>query len=158
MNRWVEITFDCLPLRSIVRWDVPLDASPRFEAFCARVQAAVDKHGKFNTFYLYNGRCTYHLTNREDVGMIQYRFEGTVLTDEEDRHTVRCDLDVSLLRETCGWLSEPIVDWFGETVLRSVGVEFDRYIEAGDLEKTQRRLEELQAAADQAGGFIGMYL
>jgi len=158
MNRWVEITFDCLPLRSVVRLDIPLDASPKFEAFCERVKAALDKHGKFNSFYLYNGRCTYHLTNREDVGTIQYRFEGTVLTDEEDLHTVRCDLDIGLLRETCSWLSEPIVEWLGETVLRSVSVEFDRYIEAGDLEKTRRRIEQLQAAADQSGGFIGMYL
>jgi hypothetical protein len=158
MNRWVEITFDCLPLRSVVRLDIPLDASPKFEAFCERVKAALDKHGKFNSFYLYNGRCTYHLTNRHDVGMVQYRFEGTVLTDEEDLNTVCCDLDVSLSCETCSWLSEPIVEWLRETVLRSVSVEFDRYIEAGDLEKTRRRIEELQAAADQSGGFIGMYL
>ena len=158
MNRWVDITFDCLPLRSVVRLDVPLDASPRFQAFCERVKAAVDRHGKFNTFYLYNGRCTYHLTNREDLGMIQFRFEGTLLTDEEDRHTVGCDVDVSLLRETCGWLSEPIVAWLRETVLRSVSVEFDRYIEAGDLEQTRQRIEKLQAAAEAAGGFMGMYL
>ena len=158
MNRWVEITFDCLPLRSVVRLDVPLDASPKFQAFCDRVKAAIDKHGKFNSFYLYNGRCTYHLTNRDDRGMIQFRFEGTVLTDEEDLHTVRCDLDVSLLRETCSWLSKPIVEWLQETVLHSVGAEFDRYIEAGDLEQTRRRIEQLQAAADQTGGFIGMYL
>jgi len=158
MNRWVEITFDCLPLRSVVRLDVPLDASPKFQAFCERVKAAIERHGKFNTFYLYNGRCTYHLTNRDDWGMIQFRFEGTVLTDDQDRHTVRCDLEVSLLRETCSWLSEPVVEWFRETVLHSVGAEFDRYIEAGDLEQTRRRIEQLQAAADQAGGFIGMYL
>jgi hypothetical protein len=158
MNRWVDITFDCLPLRSVVRLDKPLDASPAFEAFCERVKAALDKHGQFNSFYLYNGRCQYHLTNCQDVGMIQYRFEGTVLTDAEDLHTVHCDLDVSLWRETCDWLSEPIVDWLRQTVLRSVRVEFDRYIEAGDLEKTRQRIAELQAAADQTGGFIGMYL
>lgn len=158
MDRWVEITFDCLPLRSVVRRDVPLDASPVFAAFCERIKAAVDKHGQFNTFYLYNGRCTYHLTNRADRGMIQFRFEGTVLTDQEDRHTVGSDLDVSLLRETCDWLSEPVVEWLRETVLRSVSVEFDRYIEAGDLEQTRRRIEKLQAAAEEAGGFIGMYL
>jgi hypothetical protein len=158
MNHWVEITFDCLPLRSVVRRDLPLDASPKFQAFYERVKAAIAKHGQFNTFYLYNGRCTYHLTNREDLGMIQFRFEGTVITDEADRHTVTCDLDVSLLRETCGWLSEPIVEWLRDTVVQSVSVEFDRYIEAGDLEQTRRRIEKLQAAADEAGGFIGMYL
>lgn len=158
MNRWVEITFDCLPLRSVVRLDLPLDATPKFQAFCQRVKAAIDKHGQFNTFYLYNGRCTYHFTNRDDLGMVQFWFEGTVMTDAEDRHTVGCDLDAGLLGETCDWLSEPIVDWLRETVLRSVSVEFDRYIEAGDLEQTRKRIEQLQAVADNAGGFIGMYL
>lgn len=158
MNRWVEITFDCLPLRSVVRLDLPLDASPTYQAFCERVKAAIDKHGQFNTFYLYNGRCTYHLTNRADLGTIQFRFEGTVMTDQEDRRTVTCELDVSLSCETCGWLTEPIVEWLRETVLHSVGVEFERYIEAGDLERTRQRIEKLQAAADEAGGFIGMYL
>ncbi len=32
MNRWVEITFDCLPLRTITRFDIPLDASPKYRA------------------------------------------------------------------------------------------------------------------------------
>lgn len=158
MNRWVEISFDCLPLRSVVRLDLPLDASPKFQAFCERVKSAIDKHGQLNTFYLYNGRCTYRFTNRDDLGMVQFRFEGTVMTDAEDRHTVGCDLDADLLGETCDWLSEPIVAWLRETVLRSVSAEFDRYIEAGDLEQTRRRIEQLQAAADKAGGFIGMYL
>ena len=31
-------------------------------------------------------------------------------------------------------------------------------IEAGDLEKTKQRIEKLQAASDEAGGFIGMHL
>lgn len=30
MDRFVDISFDCLPLRSIGRMDVPLDASPKF--------------------------------------------------------------------------------------------------------------------------------
>ena len=33
MNRFVEITFDCLPLRSIPRLDIPIDASPRYRKF-----------------------------------------------------------------------------------------------------------------------------
>jgi hypothetical protein len=39
-----------------------------------------------------------------------------------------------------------------------VVVEFDRYIQAGDLEQTKRRVEQIQAASDDAGGFVGMYL
>jgi len=37
-------------------------------------------------------------------------------------------------------------------------VEFDRYIQAGDLEKAQQRIAQLQAESDEAGGFVGMYL
>ena len=36
--------------------------------------------------------------------------------------------------------------------------EFDRYIAAGDLEQAKRRIEAMQAKADQTGGYMGMYL
>ncbi len=158
MNRWVDIQFDCMPLRSVGRLDVPLDASPKYRAFCERVKAAIDKHGSHNTYYLYNARCIYHLANSDDVGVVEFRFEGVVLTDATDQRTERCDLLVELVRETCDWLTEPVVAWFADTVSKSVAVEFDRYIEAGDLEQAKRRIEEIQAASDQSGGFVGMYL
>ena len=158
MSRWVEIVFDCLPLRSIGRLDVPIDASPQYQAFCQRVKSAIDTHGSFNSYYLYNAKCTYHLTNDETVGMVQFRFEGTLMTDQADERTARCDLDVELLRETCDWLNEPVVAWLRESVKHAVSVEFDRFIEAGDLEQTRQRIEQLQAASDDAGGFLGMYL
>ena len=90
--------------------------------------------------------------------MLQFRFEGTVLTDAVDAKSLRTDLHVDLLRETCDWLSEPIVQWFKETVPRTVAVEFDRYIATGDLEKTRRRLEEIESQSDDQDGFMGMYL
>lgn len=158
MNQWVEISFDCLPLRTVGRLDIPLDASPAYRERCLRVKAALEKHGSHNTYFLYNAKCTYRLTNRDDAGMIQFRFEGTVLTDDEDRHTQRCDIEVTLVRETCDWLTEPIVKWLTDTVARSVTVEFDRYIEAGDLEQAKQRIEKLRAASDQSGGYLGMYL
>lgn len=158
MNQWVEITFDCLPLRSIGRLDIPLDASPKYREFCERLKQALEVHGSYNSYYLYNARCTFHLTNRDDLGMLEFRFEGTVLTDQEDRQTARADLSIELVRETCDWLAEPIVQWFEETVRRAVCVEFDRYIEAGDLEQAKQRIEKLQAASEEAGGFVGMYL
>ena len=37
-------------------------------------------------------------------------------------------------------------------------VEFNRYIEAGDLAQTLKRITALQAKADQTGGYVGMYL
>lgn len=158
MNRWVEISFDCLPLRSVGRLDIPLDASPKYRERCLRVKAALEKHGSHNTYFVYNAQCVYRLTNRDDAGMIQFAFEGTVLTDDDDRRTQRCDIEVTLVRETCDWLTEPIVKWFSDTVTRSLAVEFDRYIEAGDLDQAKQRIEKLRAASDQSGGYVGMYL
>jgi len=158
MHRWVEITFDCLPLRSVGRLDVPMDASPTFRALCEKIKSAMETHGSFNTYYLYNARCIFHLLNHDSLGMIEYRFEGTLFTDTSDCKTERCDLSVELVRETCDWLKEPVVEWFRETVTQAVRVEFDHYIEAGDLEKTRQRLEKMRSQADQSGGYMGMYL
>ena len=90
--------------------------------------------------------------------MSQFRFDGTVLTDEDDCKTVRSDLRVELVRETCDWLTAPATDWLAESVSRAVEVEFDRYIEAGDLAQTKARIEKLKAESDERGGFVGMYL
>ncbi|MFP6751762.1 MAG: hypothetical protein VB855_08805 [Pirellulaceae bacterium] len=158
MSGWVDIKFDCLPLRSVGRLEIPLDASPKYQQRCMKIKAAMEKHGSHNSYYIYNAQVTFRLTNAEEVGMLQYRFEGTVLTDAADEKSLRTDLHVDLLRETCDWLSEPIVQWFKETVSRTVAVEFDRYIAAGDLEKTRRRLEEIESQSDDQDGFMGMYL
>ena len=159
MSQSVYISFDCLPLRMVGRLDVPIDASPRHRALCERIVKAIATHGSFNTYYLYNARCVFQLTNSDEVGMLQFMFEGTALTDPEDRHTVRCNLDVELTRETCDWLAEPVVQWFTtETVPRAVAVEFDRYIAAGDLAQAIKRIEQIQAQVEQSGGFVGMYL
>lgn len=158
MNRYVDITFDCLPLRTISRVDIPIDASPKYRARCERILKAMEAHGTFNTYYLYNARCIYHLTNHPEHGMLEFGFEGTVMTDASDRTTERSDLQVELIRETCDWLTEPIVAWFHESVRRAVQVEFDRYIAAGDLEQAVRRIQRLQKESDQHGGFVGMYL
>lgn len=158
MHQWVEITFDCMPLRSVGRLDIPLDASPRYRQRCERVKAAIEHHGTHNSYYLYNARCVFHLTNHAEHGMIEFRFEGTVLTDETDQHSVSCDLQVELLRETCDWLTEPVVHWFHGSVQHAVLVEFDRYIEAGDLAQTKERLARISAESDQSGGFVGMGL
>lgn len=155
---WVEIRFDCLPLRSIGEIRVPEDASPKFRAKCERIERAIRNHGRHNTYYLHNAVCAFHLTNRATEGLIEFSFEGTVFTNAEDDRTVHSDLDVQLVRETCDWLTEPVVEWFVESVRRAVAAEFDRFIEAGDLAKARQRLEALQAASDQSGGYLGMYL
>lgn len=158
MERWVEISFDCLPLRSVGRLDAPLDASPKFQQFCERVKTALDKHGAHNTYYLYNARCVYHLANSAEVGMIDFAFEGVAITDPNDQETKHCDLEVELKRETCPWLTEPIVAWFASIVQHSVAVEFDRYIAAGDLKQAQERIAKIQAKIEEQGGYLGMYL
>ncbi len=158
MQRFVEITFDCLPLRTISRLDIPIDASPRYQARCERIKAAIETHGSHNTFYLYNANCIFHLTNSPDLGMLDFSFEGTVMTDQSDEKATNAHLTIELARETCDWLTEPAVAWFKETVPHAVLAEFDRYIAAGDLEQAKRRVEALQAKADQTGGYMGMYL
>jgi hypothetical protein len=158
MKQFVEIEFDCLPLRSVGRLDIPLDASPKHRQRCEQIKHALEAHGSHNTYYLYNARCTFHLTNEPDFGMLQYTFEGTVMTDDTDQKTQRCDLQVELVRETCDWLTEPVSKWMADTVSRAVLVEFDRYIAAGDLAQTVERIAKLQAQSDAREGFVGMYL
>lgn len=158
MSRYVEIEFDCLPLRSVGRLDIPIDASPKYRERCERIKHAIQTHGSHNTYYLHNARCTFHLTNNAEFGMIEYRFEGTVLTDPTDQKTVRSDLTVELVRESCDWLTAPATAWLAESVSKAVEVEFDRYIATGDLAQTVKRVEQLQAQCDEHGGFVGMYL
>lgn len=157
MDRYVEISFDCLPLRTITRLDIPIDASPKYRARCEKLKRAIETHGSFNSYFVHNAQCTFRLTN-SDLGMIEFSFEGTVLTDEQDQHAVRSDLEIELTRETCDWLTEPVVAWFKQSVSRAVEVEFDRFIAAGDLNKAIQRVERIQAQSDQHGGYVGMYL
>ena len=158
MDRCVEIAFDCLPLRSVGRLDIPIDASPKYRQRCERIKSALETHGSHNSYFLYNATCVFHLTNEPQVGMLQYKFEGTVLTDETDQNTKHADLHVDLVQETCDWLTEPIAAWFLETVHRAIMIEFDRYIAAGDLAQTVQRIEQMQAQVDESGGYVGMYL
>ena len=157
-GRWVDIEFDCLPLRSVTRLDVPFDASPAYEQYVLRVKAAIEKHGSHNAYYLSSASCTFHLTNDPKLGTVRYAVEGVVLTNTDDLKTRAADLTVRLERETCPWLTEPIVDFLAESVRHAMLVEFDRYIEAGDLRRTQERIDKLQSETDASGGFVGMYL
>lgn len=158
MVQWVEISFDCLPLRSVSRVDAPIDASPKLAAKLLRVKDAIEAHGTYNTYYLHNATCRFHLTNDPEIGSVAYKFEGTIFTDADDAKAIRSELTVTLDKETCDWLNQTIVDWLAETVHRTVCVEFDRYIAAGDLEKTRERLAKIEKSLDDSQGFVGMYL
>jgi hypothetical protein len=128
------------------------------EQLWQRLRQAADKHGTHNSYYLNRGRCQFHLTNHPQIGQIAFRYSGVVLTDTTDQRTVSADLDVELATETCDWLEASVVTWLAKSVVRAVELEFDRYILAGDLARTQQRLAELEQQAESSGGFLGMYL
>jgi len=154
----VAISFDCTPLRSVPRLDIPLDASPGYRVRLERMQRAVAAHGTRNAYYLTDGSCTFRFTNDSESGWVRFRFEGTVLTDGSDLKTTGGDLAIGLDVETCDWLTQPAVEWLTISVKHAVEAEFDRYIAAGDLAKARERLAREQAASDEAGGFLGMNL
>ena len=155
MDPNVDIAFDCLPLRSVGRVDVPLDASPAFRARCEKLQRAIDAHGAGNAYYLYNTRCVYRLANSEIENMLRFSFDGTVVTDRSDYKAVRADLAVELTAETCGTVPADTLAWFRGVVARAVLIEFDRFIAAGSL--TARldhlgKVESIASLTDFAGG------
>lgn len=158
MNRWVEITFRCLPLRSVPSFAPPVDESSEVADLFRKLRQAVAKHGLHNAYYLHEGRCVYHLANHEQIGVLAFAFEGTVLTDVDDMRTLHGDLQVELSGEACEWLVAPVVDWFADSVREAVKIEFDRFIAAGDLAKTKQRMRQIQAESDAQGGFLGAWL
>ncbi len=157
MDAHVPISFDCLPLRSVGRVDVPLDASPAFRERCERLQKAIDAHSDENAYFLYNGSCTYRLANSDIENMLRFSFDGTVVTDLSDARAERGDLDIRLTAETCGSIPEEVLYWLRSVVERAVLVEFDRFISAGRL---AQRVDEL-GKVDSVGSirdFAGMNL
>jgi hypothetical protein len=155
MEPVVDIEFDCLPLRSVGRVDVPLDASPAYRARCERLKRAMDVHASENGYFLYNTQCVYHLANSEIANMLRFTFDGTVITDRSDRQAERCDLEIVLVAETCGGVPPAALEWLKRVIERAVLVEFDRFIAAGQL---AHRVAELGALASltSVSGFAGM--
>jgi len=157
-SRPVDIAFDCIPLRSLGRLDPPLDASPGLVAKYDRIKDAIAEHGTFNSYYLHNAFCRFFVTNDPQNGMIDFKFEGVVFTDDSDSCAKHASLKVTLEKETCPWLEQHVVKWFAETVNQAVIVEFNRYIGAGDPEQTKKRMQQLERAVEDRGGFVGMHL
>jgi hypothetical protein len=155
MKPVVDISFDCLPLRSVGRVDVPLDASPAFRARCERLKQAIDAYDNRNAYFLYNTRCVYRLANSEFANVLRFTFDGTVLTDLSDCRAERADLAVELAAETCGGVPEAALEWLRGVVTRAVLVEFDRFIAAGQL---SARVAELGAveSVSSVSDFSGM--
>ena len=147
----VDIEFDCLPLRSVSRVDVPLDASPTYRARCERLKRAIDAyHGK-NAYFLHNTTCTYRLANSEIANMLRFTFDGVVLTDRSDCKTERAELAIELVAETCGGVPPAALEWLRGVVERAVVVEFDRFIGAGELTARLAQLNDAESGAAMAG-------
>jgi hypothetical protein len=155
MKPIVDIAFDCLPLRSVGRVDVPLDASPAFRARCERLQRAIDAHGAENAYFLYNTRCVYRLANSDVDNMLRFTFDGVLLTDRSDCKADRADLAVELTSETCSALSPEVLAWFCRVVERAVLIEFDHFIAAGQLAERVTDLGSVASVAD-VSDFAGM--
>jgi hypothetical protein len=154
MDPVVDIEFDCMPLRSVSRVDVPLDASPAFRTRCERLKHAIDAHGNENAYFLYNTQCTYRLANSEIANMLRFTFDGTLLTDRSDRQAELADLCIELAAETCGGVPPAALDWLRGVVQRAVLVEFDRFISDGQLAARVTELgavESLTSVSDFAG-------
>jgi len=157
-HRPVDIAFDCVPLRSFTRMDPPIDASPALVAKWERIKKAIKEHGTHNTYYLHNAHCRFFVTNDPQCGMIAFKFEGVVFTDENDSRTRSASFHVTLDQENVPWLAQHVVKWFSETLHHAVCTEFDRFIGVGDPERTRMRLSQLEQALDHSGGFLGMHL
>jgi hypothetical protein len=155
MQPVVDIAFDCLPLRSIARVDVPIDASPSFRARCQRLQQALDAYSGENAYFLYNTRCTYRLANSGIDNMLRFSFDGTLLTDRSDCKADRAELNVMLVAETCGGVPPDVLEWFREIIECAVLIEFDRFIHAGHLSARVAALGNIDSIADVAD-FAGM--
>jgi hypothetical protein len=150
----VDIAFDCLPLRSVGRIDVPLDASPAFRVRCERLQKSIDTYGVENAYYLYNTRCVFRLANSDVENMLRFTFEGTLSTDRGDARAAWADLAIELAAETCGAVSREVLEWFDGVVTRAVLIEFDRFIAAGKLAERVvevGRVDEISGLAGFAG-------
>jgi hypothetical protein len=155
MQPIVDIAFDCLPLRSIGRVDVPIDASPAYRARCERLLQAIESHGAANAYFLYNTRCVYRLANSDIDNMLRFSFDGVLITDRSDGKADRAELAVMLTSETCGSMSSEVLAWFTRVVERAVLIEFNHFIAAGSLAERVEDLGQV-ASINDVTGFAGM--
>ncbi len=156
MSHHVDIAFECLPLRSVTRLDIPLDASARYRALRENIKAAMEHHGTERAYFLADAHATFHLVNSEVHGMLRFEAEGTILTDAGDRKVRHTDLTIRLVASTCDWLTAAAEEWFHETVQRALAAEFEEYAASGRLADRMDRIAQRQQAAVE--GDLGMFL
>jgi hypothetical protein len=133
MDALVDISFECLPLRSVGRLDVPLDASDVLRRRLERIASALEAFGAERTYFLYKARCVYRFANSDVDGICRFEFEGIVRTDAGDRLCEQTMLDVTLVSDTCGGVPADVELWLADRVRQAVAIEFDRFVAAGRL-------------------------
>ena len=149
-----SLCFLCLyAVAVIARWDAPLDVGPQDDHI--RLRLAAERHGLHNSYYLSNGYCEFHLTNDAEVGLLAFRFHGTVLTDPRDQRTHSLDLSVDLSGAVCDWLTAAALEWFRATVVQAVRIEFDRYIASSDRAQRGNASNTLRRRWWTAAGLSG---
>jgi hypothetical protein len=131
MADYVDIAFDCVPLRTVAQLRPPLDASPEYRRRCERVASAIAQYGAARTYLLENAHCTFHLANSQVAGMVRFEFSGIVRTDASDARAEHVELEVHLAAETCDGVPEAARSWLADQVQRAVILELDRYLAAG---------------------------
>jgi hypothetical protein len=149
----IEIAFDCLPLRSIGRVDVPLDASDEFRSRAERIKSALAEHGPDRSYFLTGAHCVFRFANSAIEGACRFEFEGIVRTDVGDRVCRETHLDVRLASDTCGGVPAEVAAWLADRVREAVRIEFDRFIAAGQLERATQTAAATLAAL---GGVSGL--
>jgi hypothetical protein len=151
----VDIAFDCLPLRTVSRLDVPLDASEALRRRAEHMKSAISAFGLERSYFLYNARCVFRFANSEVDGICRFEFEGAVQTDAGDRKCERTMLEVRLISETCGGLPAEIEVWLADRVRQAVAIEFDRFIAAGQHTAGEGEADKL-GSLSQLSGLSGM--
>ena len=131
LSSFVDVEFESIPLRSVGRLDVPLDASDAQRRRAEHMQLAIKAYGQERTYFLQDARCVFRFANSDVQGICRFEFDGVVRTDAGDRKCEEADLQVTLVSETCGGVPEPVETWLAERVRQAVMVEFDRFIAAG---------------------------
>ena len=156
MSDAVTIVFECLPFRLVGHAGMPLDASDEQQALWRRFRAAMAKHGTANTYFLYNADCTFRLSNAEG-NSVRFIFEATVRTDEKDSHPVHIDIACRLAEtEFPKPFAPAALDFFREALRRAVLVEFQLFINAGNLKRALAEREHILQEWDRNRGFVGM--
>ena len=88
--------------------------------------------------------------------MLRFSFTGTVLTDISDCRADRADLAIELAADTTGGsMPSEVLAWFRQVVERTVLIEFDRFISAGQLAQRVTQLGLLKSLSELPD-FAGM--